>query len=182
MLANQLGRHGIRPMIIDRHRKPAQQTRATAVQARTLEIYSKLGVLPQSLALGKRSMAVNRRTEGHQTARCMVPPPSGSPAATARVAWYEKAAAFDYTGRKGCMARGLVSHADYRQARRVCDESRARPDACLSHHFPDRHTLSQQPSLAHGGGLFERRAAPWRTLPVVAAQVERHRGGRGLGR
>lgn len=36
MLACQLARRGIRPLIIDRHAGPAQQTRALGVQARTL--------------------------------------------------------------------------------------------------------------------------------------------------
>ena len=36
MLANQLAR----PLIIDRHSGPAQQSRAVGVQARTMEIYS----------------------------------------------------------------------------------------------------------------------------------------------
>ena len=40
MLANQLARRGVRPLIIDRHSGPAQQTRAIGVQARTLEIYA----------------------------------------------------------------------------------------------------------------------------------------------
>ena len=44
MLANQLARRGIRPCIIDRHSGPAQQSRAMAVHARTLEIYAKLGI------------------------------------------------------------------------------------------------------------------------------------------
>ena len=52
MLANQLARRGIRPMIIDRHSGPAQQSRAMAVQARTLEIYNKLGVADEAVALG----------------------------------------------------------------------------------------------------------------------------------
>lgn len=34
MLANQLGRRGMRAAIIDRHSGPARQTRAMAVQAR----------------------------------------------------------------------------------------------------------------------------------------------------
>ena len=38
MLANQLARRGVRAMIIDRHAGPSLQTRALAVQARTLEI------------------------------------------------------------------------------------------------------------------------------------------------
>ena len=52
MLANQLGRRGVRTTIIDRHRGPAMQSRAMAVQARTLEIYAKLGVADEAVALG----------------------------------------------------------------------------------------------------------------------------------
>ena len=40
MLANRLGRRGIRTMIIDRLAGPARETRALGVQARTLEIYA----------------------------------------------------------------------------------------------------------------------------------------------
>ncbi|WP_430231950.1 FAD-dependent monooxygenase [Nitrosomonas communis] len=47
MLANQLARRGMRSLIINRHSGPAQQTRAMAVQARTLEIYSKMGLNEQ---------------------------------------------------------------------------------------------------------------------------------------
>ena len=50
MLANQLGRRGIRVLIVDRHSGPAQQTRAMAVHARTLEIYQKLGVRTRTAA------------------------------------------------------------------------------------------------------------------------------------
>ena len=39
MLANQLGRRGVRVLIIDRHSGPSLQTRALGVQARTLEIF-----------------------------------------------------------------------------------------------------------------------------------------------
>ena len=38
MLANQLGRRGVRVTIIDRHSGPARESRAMAVHARTLEI------------------------------------------------------------------------------------------------------------------------------------------------
>ena len=44
MLANQLGRRGVRALIIDRHPGPALQTRALGVQARTLEFYRQLGI------------------------------------------------------------------------------------------------------------------------------------------
>jgi len=54
MLANQLGRRGVRAMIIDRHDGPALQTRALGVQARTMEIYAKLGIVERALELGKR--------------------------------------------------------------------------------------------------------------------------------
>jgi 2-polyprenyl-6-methoxyphenol hydroxylase-like FAD-dependent oxidoreductase len=69
MLANQLGRRGIRAMIIDRHSGPAQQTRAMAVHARTLEIYSKLGIAERALELGQRGNGANMWTNGKWAAR-----------------------------------------------------------------------------------------------------------------
>ena len=51
MLANQLGRRGIRTMIIDRHAGPSLQTRAIGVQARTMEIYSKLGLADRLIGI-----------------------------------------------------------------------------------------------------------------------------------
>jgi 2-polyprenyl-6-methoxyphenol hydroxylase-like FAD-dependent oxidoreductase len=69
MLANQLGRRGVRVMIIDRHSGPAQQTRAMAVHARTLEIYSKLGIAERALELGKRGGGANMWADGMLKAR-----------------------------------------------------------------------------------------------------------------
>src|SRR5258708_10397276 len=69
MLANQLGRRGVRAVIIDRHSGPAQQTRAIAVEARTLEIYSKLGIADRALELGLRGNGANMWVEGKRTAR-----------------------------------------------------------------------------------------------------------------
>ncbi len=69
MLANQLARRGIKPMIIDRHSGPAQQTRAMAVHARTLEIYSKLGIADEALSRGARGTGANMWTNGRWTAR-----------------------------------------------------------------------------------------------------------------
>src|SRR5438128_11819867 len=69
MLANQLGRRGVRAMIIDRHSGPAQQTRAMAVHARTLEIYARLGIADQALALGRRGNGANMWAQGKLTAR-----------------------------------------------------------------------------------------------------------------
>jgi 2-polyprenyl-6-methoxyphenol hydroxylase-like FAD-dependent oxidoreductase len=64
MLANQLGRRGIKTVIIDRHSGPAQQTRAMAVHARTLEIYAKLGISDRAVELGRVGNGANMWSEG----------------------------------------------------------------------------------------------------------------------
>jgi 2-polyprenyl-6-methoxyphenol hydroxylase-like FAD-dependent oxidoreductase len=69
MLANQLARRGIRPLIIDRNPGPSLQTRALGVQARTLEIYAHLGVVDRALELGKRGGGANMWAEGRWMAR-----------------------------------------------------------------------------------------------------------------
>src|SRR6266536_791764 len=69
MLANQLGRRGVRPIIIDRHAGPSLQTRALGVQARTLEIYSHLGIVERALELGKRATGANIWVQGRRAAR-----------------------------------------------------------------------------------------------------------------
>lgn len=69
MLANQLGRRGIRATVIDRHHGPAEQTRAMAVHARTLEIFAHLGVVDRALALGRRGNGANMWTGGRRAAR-----------------------------------------------------------------------------------------------------------------
>lgn len=69
MLANQLARRGVRPLIIDRHSGPAQQSRAMVVQARSLEIYSKMGLDDRALALGRRADGANMWASGRWTAR-----------------------------------------------------------------------------------------------------------------
>ena len=69
MLANQLGRRGVRARIIDRHGGPSLQTRALGVQARTLEIYSRLGIAERALQLGKRGTGANLWAEGQKMAR-----------------------------------------------------------------------------------------------------------------
>jgi 2-polyprenyl-6-methoxyphenol hydroxylase-like FAD-dependent oxidoreductase len=72
MLANQLARRGVRIMIIDRHSGPAQQSRAMAVQARTLEIYSNMGIIDKAIALGARGTGANMWANGRWTARIPV--------------------------------------------------------------------------------------------------------------
>lgn len=69
MLANQLGRRGVCALIIDRHSGPSLQTRALGVQARTLEIYAKLGIVERALQFGKRGTGANMWAEGRWGAR-----------------------------------------------------------------------------------------------------------------
>jgi 2-polyprenyl-6-methoxyphenol hydroxylase-like FAD-dependent oxidoreductase len=69
MLANQLARRGVRVLIIDRHAGPSLQTRALGVQARTLEIYAKLGIAGRALELGKRGTGANMWAQGRKMAR-----------------------------------------------------------------------------------------------------------------
>ncbi|MGQ0485033.1 MAG: FAD-dependent monooxygenase [Hyphomicrobiales bacterium] len=69
MLANQLVRRGVRVLIIDRHAGPSLQTRALGVQARTLEIYAKLGIVDRALELGKRGTGANMWAQGRKMAR-----------------------------------------------------------------------------------------------------------------
>src|SRR5256885_11701598 len=69
MLANQLGRRGVRTRIIDRHTGPSLQTRALGVQARTLEIYTHLGIVERALAGGKRATGANIWVQGRRAAR-----------------------------------------------------------------------------------------------------------------
>jgi len=69
MLANQLARRGVRALIIDRHAGPSRQTRALGVQARTLEIYAKLGIVDRALELGKPATGGNLWAQGRKTAR-----------------------------------------------------------------------------------------------------------------
>jgi 2-polyprenyl-6-methoxyphenol hydroxylase-like FAD-dependent oxidoreductase len=69
MLANQLARRGVRATIIDRHAGPARETRALGVQARTLEIYSRLGIVDRALELGKVGTGANIWARGRRMAR-----------------------------------------------------------------------------------------------------------------
>lgn len=69
MLANQLARRGVHAMIIDRHSGPAQQSRAMAVQARTLEIYAKMDLADRAIELGRPGTGANIWTNGKWAAR-----------------------------------------------------------------------------------------------------------------
>src|ERR1700748_192583 len=53
MMAAQLLRYGIQPVIIDSKDGPTTHTKALAVQARSLEIYRQLGVVDKVIAEGQ---------------------------------------------------------------------------------------------------------------------------------
>src|ERR1700745_4177268 len=72
MLANQLVRRGVRTIIIDRHAGPSVETRALGVQARTMEIYSELGIVDRALELGKRGTGANIWAQGRKMARVLL--------------------------------------------------------------------------------------------------------------
>ena len=72
MLANQLARRGVTPLIIDRHSGPAQQTRAIGVQARTMEIYAWMGLIDEALARGAIAGGANLWANGEWKARIPV--------------------------------------------------------------------------------------------------------------
>jgi len=68
MLANQLVRRGVRAMIIDRHAGPSRETRALGVQARTLEIYSHLGLAKRAVEMGKPATGAYMWARGRRMA------------------------------------------------------------------------------------------------------------------
>jgi 2-polyprenyl-6-methoxyphenol hydroxylase-like FAD-dependent oxidoreductase len=69
MLATQLARLGVRPMIIDRHAGPALESRALGVQARTLEIYARLGIADAAIEAGRKATGASMWAEGRHAAR-----------------------------------------------------------------------------------------------------------------
>ncbi|WP_151638818.1 FAD-dependent monooxygenase [Noviherbaspirillum aerium] len=69
MLANQLARRNIAVTIIDQHAGPSTQTKALGVQARTMEIYSRLGIAERALELGKRAAGATIWVKGKSVAR-----------------------------------------------------------------------------------------------------------------
>ncbi len=69
MLGNQLARRGVHALVVDRNPGPSIQTKALGVQARTLEIYSHLGIAERALELGTRATGANMWVEGRRAAR-----------------------------------------------------------------------------------------------------------------
>ncbi|HEX2773886.1 MAG TPA: FAD-dependent monooxygenase [Micromonosporaceae bacterium] len=57
-LAAQLAAHGVRPRLIDRAHDRVHESRALAIQPRTLEVFEGLGVTDQIIAAGNRAVQV----------------------------------------------------------------------------------------------------------------------------
>ncbi|PJJ83807.1 FAD-dependent monooxygenase [Mucilaginibacter auburnensis] len=58
MMAAQLLRYGVQPVIIDSKQGPTDQSKALAVQARSLEIYRQMGIIDKVLPGGKQAGGV----------------------------------------------------------------------------------------------------------------------------
>src|SRR5258707_12037024 len=69
MMAAQLLRNGIQPVIIDSKKGPTDQSKALAVQARSLEIYRQLGIVDTAINAGKKATGVLLNQEGKQVAK-----------------------------------------------------------------------------------------------------------------
>jgi len=69
MMAAQLLRNGIQPVIIDNKKGPTDQSKALAVQARSLEIYRQLGVVDTLLNGGKKATGIFLTQEGKRVAK-----------------------------------------------------------------------------------------------------------------
>jgi 2-polyprenyl-6-methoxyphenol hydroxylase-like FAD-dependent oxidoreductase len=69
MLACWLERLGIHPLVIDKKEGIARESRALAVQARTLETYDLLGIVERALPQGIRVAAVNVLLKQHRVGR-----------------------------------------------------------------------------------------------------------------
>ena len=68
MMAAQLLRYGIQPLIIDNKLGPTTHSNALGVQARSLEIYRQLGISDQLVANGKQAAGVAFSIDGKQRA------------------------------------------------------------------------------------------------------------------
>ena len=68
MMAAQLLRYGVQPIIIDSKDGPTTHSKALAVQARSLEIYRQMGVIDKVLANGKPSRGIVFNQDGKKEA------------------------------------------------------------------------------------------------------------------
>jgi 2-polyprenyl-6-methoxyphenol hydroxylase-like FAD-dependent oxidoreductase len=71
VLALWLTRLGVRVRIVDKTAEPGTTSRAIAVQARTLEFYSQVGLADKVVERGRRAVAANLWVAGKQVARAV---------------------------------------------------------------------------------------------------------------
>jgi 2-polyprenyl-6-methoxyphenol hydroxylase-like FAD-dependent oxidoreductase len=71
VLALWLTRLGIRVRIVDKTAEPGTTSRALAVQARTLELYSQIGLAGEVVASGRKMAAINLWTAGRRVAHAV---------------------------------------------------------------------------------------------------------------
>jgi 2-polyprenyl-6-methoxyphenol hydroxylase-like FAD-dependent oxidoreductase len=71
MMAAQLLRYGLQPVIIDSSQGPTHQSKALAVQARSLEIYRQLGIADAVINGGKPADGLIFNYDGHQQAKLL---------------------------------------------------------------------------------------------------------------
>jgi 2-polyprenyl-6-methoxyphenol hydroxylase-like FAD-dependent oxidoreductase len=67
-LAAQLAAHGVRPRLVDRNLDRVHESRALAIQPRTLEVLAGLGVTDQLLEHGNRTVQLRIHTGGREAA------------------------------------------------------------------------------------------------------------------
>lgn len=71
VLALRLAKLGVRLRIIDKTEGPGTTSRAVAVQARTLELYSQVGLADAVVDHGRRTIAANLWVAGKKVARAV---------------------------------------------------------------------------------------------------------------
>jgi len=69
MMAAQLLRHGVQPVIIDSKQGPTDESKALGVQARSLEIYRQLGIVDRIIKEGKKAEGVSFSRAGQNVAK-----------------------------------------------------------------------------------------------------------------
>ena len=69
MMAAQLLRYGVQPIIIDSKQGPTNESKALAVQARSLEIYRQMGVIDKIISNGKQASGVVFNEDGKEVAK-----------------------------------------------------------------------------------------------------------------
>src|SRR3984957_20322376 len=68
MMAAQLLRYGVQPVIIDTKQGPTDESKALGVQARSLEIYRQMGVIDPIIKNGKKATGLSFSREGQRIA------------------------------------------------------------------------------------------------------------------